>query len=324
MKDPDVSFLPIIDLSATRTGDVDATVAAARAIDAVCRKHGFFYVTGHGISPDLRAQVFAASRSFFAQPEDVKQRAHIRHSAYRRGYEALGHQSLDPGKPSDLLEAFNIGLDFDLSLPAGATAPRRGPNQWPEGPLGATLQDAAVPYMAELESLSRHLMCLLAIGLELKPDHFEPFMTSPVPTLRLLHYPPQPAVSEPDQIGCGAHTDWGALTLLAQDMSGGLQVQDASGEWHEVPPIEDSFIVNLGDLMARWTNDAYRSTVHRVINRVSGRDRYSLPYFFDIDYYSVVSALPGCHDDANPARYPPVTAGEHHQEKLRQARGGYG
>jgi isopenicillin N synthase-like dioxygenase len=314
-------YLPIIDLSAAAMGDEDAMARTAGAIDAVCREHGFFYVVGHGVPPALVRDMFDRSRAFFDLPEAAKQQWHVRNSSYRRGYESLGHQSLDPGKPSDLLEAFNIGLDFD---PGAEDAPRRGPNQWPDASVVPAMAEVADRYMEAMLALSRRLMCLIAIGLKLPGDHFEASMRNPVPTLRLLHYPPQPAVAEPDQLGCGAHTDWGALTLLAQDQSGGLQVADHDGRWHEVQPLEGSFVVNLGDLMARWTNDAYRSTVHRVINRVSGRDRYSLPYFFDIDYHSIVSALPGCHSESNPPRYPAVTAGEHHQQKMRQAREGYG
>ena len=317
-------YLPIIDLSRLRSGDAASLAETAGAVDAVCRESGFFYIVGHGIAPELTQRMFAASRAFFGQPDEVKQQSHIRHSAYRRGFEAIGHQSLDPGKPSDLLEAFNIGLDFDLSKTGGASAPRRGPNQWPDEAVAPGLRDVATEYMAGMEQLSRQLMGLIALGLGLPQAYFEPFMTMPVPTLRMLHYPPQAAIDDPEQMGCGAHTDWGALTLLAQDMSGGLQVTDAQGRWHDVPPIENSLIINLGDLMARWTNDAYRSTLHRVINRVSQRDRYSLPYFFDIDYYSLVSALPGCFSDEHPPRYATVTAGEHHQEKMRQARSGYG
>ncbi|MCU4118972.1 isopenicillin N synthase family dioxygenase [Variovorax sp. N23] len=314
------SYLPIIDLTAAKAGEAKALAETAYAIDAVCREHGFFYVVGHEIPQALVDSMFARSTSFFSLSEDVKQKSHVRNSPYRRGYESLGHQSLDPGKPSDLLEAFNIGLNFD---PGAEGAPRRGPNQWPDADIAPGLADTATRYMQALESLARQLMRLMAIGLGLPGEYFEASMKSPVPTLRLLHYPPQPAIAEPDQLGCGAHTDWGALTLLAQDACGGLQVADAEGRWHEVQPIEGSFIVNLGDLMARWTNDAYRSTVHRVINRVSGRDRYSLPYFFDIDYFSQVSALPGCYGETNPPKYPTVTAGEHHQEKMRQAREGY-
>ena len=118
-------YLPIIDLSRLRSGDAASLAETARAVDAVCRESGFFYIVGHGLAPGLTQRMFAASRAFFEQTDEVKQQSHIRHSAYRRGFEAIGHQSLDPGKPTDLLEAFNIGLDFDLGQPGGESAPRR-------------------------------------------------------------------------------------------------------------------------------------------------------------------------------------------------------
>lgn len=317
------SYLPIIDLAPSFQSEAGA-LAVARRIDAVCRESGFFYVVGHGVPASLRASVFEASRQFFGQDDAVKRRWGSALSPVRRGFDAIGHQALDNGKPADLLEGFNLGMEFDPTDPLGEKAPRRGPNQWPDEQAAPGLRDNATAYMDALLGLSRHLMGLIALGLGLPRDHFETHMRHPVPSMRLLHYPPQPAVSEPDQFGCGAHTDWGALTLLAQDNNGGLQVLDAAGTWHEVPPVPDSFVVNLGDLMSRWTNDAYRSTMHRVINRVSGRDRYSIPYFFDIDYFARVSALPGCHSATNPPRYAEITAGEHHQEKMRAARLNYG
>ncbi|RZJ02767.1 MAG: isopenicillin N synthase family oxygenase [Rubrivivax sp.] len=316
-------LLPVIDLAASFDGGAGER-ETARQIDAVCRESGFFYVTGHGVPQALVDGMFAASRTFFAQPDAVKARTPSSGSPMRRGWDAIGHQALDNGKPADLLEGFNIGLEFDAADPLGTSAPRRGPNQWPDEAVAPGLQATATAYMAALEGTSRHIMRLIALGLELPAGYFEPFMRWPVPSMRLLHYPPQPATAAPDQIGAGAHTDWGALTLLAQDNNGGLQVLDGHGAWHDVPPVPQSFVVNLGDLMSRWTNDAYRSTMHRVINRVSGRDRYSIPYFFDIDFHARVSALPGCFDDAHPARYPTITAGEHHQEKMRAARVTYG
>lgn len=316
--------LPVIDLSGSFGAGSAGEQRAAREIDAVCRESGFFYVVGHGVPAELVHAMFAAARDFFTLPTEVKARWSTRNSPIRRGWDALGHQALDNGKPADLLEGFNIGLEFDPADPLGEQAPRRGPNQWPAPEVAPTLAATAQAYMRAQEALSRHLMRLIALALALPGDYFEPFMRWPVPSMRLLHYPPHPADAAPGQAGAGAHTDWGALTLLAQDDNGGLQVQDAHGAWHDVPPVADSFVVNLGDLMARWTNDAYRSTMHRVINNVSGRDRYSIPYFFDIDFHARVAALPGCWDAAHPPRYAEVTAGEHHQEKMRAARVAYG
>jgi isopenicillin N synthase-like dioxygenase len=122
----------------------------------------------------------------------------------------------------------------------------------------------------------------------------------------------------PGQIGCGAHTDWGALTLLAQDDAGGLQVQRADGGWLDVVPVPGAFVVNVGDMMQRWTNDRWRSTMHRVINRASGRDRFSIAYFFDLDAEAVIVPLAACTGAGRPARYPPITAGEHLAEMYRR------
>ncbi|MFM2067799.1 MAG: hypothetical protein RLZZ584_2708, partial [Pseudomonadota bacterium] len=121
----------------------------------------------------------------------------------------------------------------------------------------------------------------------------------------------QAAVGPDGQIGSGAHTDWGGITLLAQDSAGGLQVRGDDGRWLDAPPVDGSFVVNLGDLMQRWTNDLYRSNLHRVVNTASGLDRYSIAYFYDIDYHARVEVLPGCASAERPARYAPITAGAH-------------
>jgi isopenicillin N synthase-like dioxygenase len=143
-------------------------------------------------------------------------------------------------------------------------------------------------------------------------------MRHPTCTTRLLHYPPQPAQALPGQIGCGAHTDWGALTLLTQDDAGGLQVR-SQGRWLDVPPLPGAYVVNVGDMMQRWTNDRWTSTLHRVINRHGARDRWSIAYFFDLDAEaSYRAAAQLCQLTANPARHDPVTAGEHLAEMYRR------
>lgn len=308
--------LPVIDVSAALQGDPAARAATASQLDAVCREHGFFYVTGHGVSPWLRQQVFEQARAFFALPDDVKRRWHIERSGIQRGYDPVGWQSLDPGRPADLKESFYLGVDRDRQDPlVRAGVPNQGPNQWPSESLVPGFQTTTQAYADALQALSRQLMSLLASALGLADGYFESCLRDPMPVLRLLHYPARHGGLAQGQIGSGAHTDWGSLTLLAQDEVGGLQIH-LGGAWLDAPFVPDSFVVNLGDLMARWTNDRWRSTLHRVLP--PARDRYSLAYFFDIDYHTQVIALPGCHDGHNPPRYPPISAGEHIVEMYRK------
>lgn len=309
-------MLPLIDLSSADDQ------LLARRIDAACRDSGFFIIVGHGIDAALIARMFDRSRAFFALEQTDKDRWHMSRSTIRRGYEGVGWQALDPGTPVDLKESFYLGVERGPDDPlVRAGTPNHGPNQWPDERLLPGFRNAVDEYFGALDALARRLMGLLAIALSLPRTYFDAYLRDPMPILRLLHYPPQPADALRGQIGSGAHTDWGAITLLAQDDVGGLEVRRADDHWVLAQPVADSFVVNLGDLMARWTNDRYRSTVHRVINRHAGRDRYSIAYFFEIDYHAIVSALPGCHGEGNPARYRPITAGEHIVEMYRRTTG---
>ncbi len=292
--------VPLIDLAA------EPPQAQARRIDAALREHGFFAVTGHGVPPAVVADAFDASRRFFALPQTVKERWHIDGWPLKRGFDPIGWQSLDPGQPPDVKESFYLGVE---SI---------GPNQWPDESLLPGFRDACNTYSAALDGLARRLMALFEMALELHPGYFDSFMHHPTITTRLLHYPPQPAQAAPGQIGCGAHTDWGALTLLAQDDAGGLQVQTPDGAWIDATPMPDTFVVNVGDMTQRWTNDRWRSTLHRVINQHSGRDRYSIAYFFDLDAQARIEPLPSCVSAQHPARYAPITAGEHLVEMYRR------
>jgi isopenicillin N synthase-like dioxygenase len=285
--------VPLIDLSASDDRSL------ARAIDAALREAGFFALVSHGVRQPLFDAAFAASHRFFALAEDDKKRWHIDGWPIKRGFDPIGWQSLDVGMPPDVKESFYLG---NTSL---------GPNQWPDEVLVPGFRAACEAYSAAMHRVARRLMALFAQALGMAPHGFDGYMRDPTCTTRLLHYPPQPAAAAPGQIGCGAHTDWGALTLLAQDDAGGLQVQRADGTWLDVAPIPGALVVNTGDMMPRWTNDRWRSTMHRVINRISGRDRWSIAYFFDLDPDAHIAPLPCCIGVGNPARYEPVTAGEH-------------
>jgi isopenicillin N synthase-like dioxygenase len=295
--------VPVVDLAA---GPADDHAAQAAAIDAALREHGFFAVLNHGVDATVVAAAFDAGRRFFALAEADKRRWHIDGWPLKRGFDPVGWQALDPGQPPDIKESFYLGVEAI------------GPNQWPDEALVPGFRAAMQAYSAACDALARRLMALYERALGLPAGHFDGFMRQPTCTTRLLHYPPQPTVVAPGQIGCGAHTDWGALTLLAQDDVGGLQVQGSNGTWTDVTPIPGAFVVNIGDLMARWTHDRWRSTMHRVVNRVAGRERYSIAYFFDLDAEAVILPLPGCVPAGETPRYGPITAGEHLVEMYRR------
>lgn len=217
------SSLPVIDLAASFGHDPQAARDAAGAVDAACREHGFFQVVGHGVPLALTSHLFMLSKRLFLLPERIKQQWHIERSPIHRGWDPVGWQSLEAGRPADLKESFYLGVDRDADDPlVRSGVPLQGPNQWPDEALVPGFQATAEAYAASMQRLARHLMGLVALGLRLPRTHFEPCLQHPMPTLRLLHYPPLPAQRMPGQIGCGAHTDWGALTLLTQDRTGGL------------------------------------------------------------------------------------------------------
>ncbi len=294
-----MSGLPVFDVATLDAGQGIA------ALDAACGEIGFFYAVGHGLDPALIAAAAAQMRRFFALPLEQRLAVALAHSPCNRGYEPMQAQVLEPGMPPDLKEGFYLGADLGPEhryVRAGYF--NQGPNQWPAAL--PEFRPAMEAYFAALEGLATRLMRAMARALGLPADFFAAFCDEPMAVLRLLHYPPQPAHPLPGEKGCGAHTDWGCLTLLWQDDNGGLQVR-VGEDWIEAPPLPGSFVVNIGDMFARWTNDRYRSTLHRVINR-SGRERYSMPYFFEGSPGHTVSVLPRF---VGESRYPATTVSEH-------------
>ena len=309
--------LPIIDLTAMHNGTAADKAAVGQALRQACEHTGFFYISGHGIDSALIERVFAQSQQFFAQPMEAKLETHKALSKANRGYEKLGGQTLEPGMPPDLKEGFYIGEELAEDHPrvlAGRF--NQGPNQWP-AQLPA-FQPAMQDYYTAMLALSERIMAGLALSLDLPEDFFADFCEEPLCTLRLLHYPPQPSKPLPGEKGCGAHTDFGGITILLLDDKPGLQVWDAKGEsWINAKPIPGTFVVNLGDMIARWTNDLYRSTLHRVVN-TSGAERYSVPFFYSGAPSHEVRCLPVCLQDGEAAKYPATTVEEHLQEMYRR------
>ena len=186
--------------------------------------------------------------------------------------------------------------------------PLYGPNQWPSAMSG--FKPAMQAYYDEITALSHRLYRVFALALELPEDFFLAMLDKPLDILRILHYPPQPEVPDADQIGTGAHSDFDCFTILNQDPVGGLQALNSAGEWIDAPYIEDSFLINVGDMLERWSNGLFVSTVHRVINR-SDKRRYSTVFFAAPGYHTEVACLPSCMSEAAPARYEPVLAGDY-------------
>ena len=320
------THVPLIDLSGSRAFDPSRRDHLAREIHVACRTIGFFYVTGHGVSQVLIDCVFRAAKAFFALPLADKVALDMRHSPTRAGYEPIAAQVLDsqdadsPSAPPDLKESFYCGLELPADDPWSMRRLRGyGHNQWPS--QRPELREVMVAYYAEVARLGEHLLQLIARSLELDEHWFRQYFDPPSATLRLIRYPPQPADAAFNQIGAGAHTDWGGVTLLAQDDSGGLEVRNLAGQWIDAPPVPGAFVVNLGDLMARWTNGVYSSNMHRVKNNRSGRDRYSIPFFMSPRPDARIEAIPGCVAPGAAPLHPACTAAEHMDEMFRRSYG---
>ena len=315
-----ISALPLIDISGLRSHDPVDQHLVAEQLRQACEQRGFFYITGHGIDPALISSLFAASQRFFDLPMTEKLAVDKKLSRCNRGYEPLRAQTLESGAPPDLKESFYAGAEVaanDARVLAGRF--NTGPNQWPETlpNFRAVMQN----YYQAAYGLGATIVRGLALSLGVPVSHFDGYLKEAAATLRLLHYPPQPANPEPGEKGCGEHTDFGGVTLLLQDEAGGLQVWDKDlGSWIDAPPVPGAFVVNIGDLFARWTNDRYVSTLHRVIN-VSGRERYSVPFFFTGNPLHKVECIPTCLDEGELPRYPAVTVEQHQIECYRRTYG---
>ena len=313
--------LPVVDVSGLSSSDPEQRKAVGAALRAACLDKGFFYCVGHGVPQGLIDAVFAETKRFFDQPVDMKMRYEKSQvSKCNRGYEVLGGQVLEAGAPPDRKEGYYIGLELPEDDPRVVDGRfNRGPNVWPTDLPG--FRPTMSAYYAAMRSLSELLMNGIALSLDLSEDYFEIYKRDPIATLRLLHYPPQRENAEPNEKGAGAHTDWGALTLLLQDQVGGLQVYDhATDGWIHADPIAGSFVVNLGDSLAHWTNDLYKSTRHRVVNS-SGRERYSIPYFYEGDADYEVTCIPTCLKPGEEPKYAPITVEGHLMKMYKQSYG---
>jgi isopenicillin N synthase-like dioxygenase len=292
--------IPIIDLSRSFS-DVEAREKAAAQVGAACRDTGFFYVTNHGVDQSVIDKAFVESKRFFEQPLDTKLKLNKKGGA--NGFEPLETQRLDTESPPDLKESFNF------SAVSVTGSPDNVPNQWPDHLPG--FRENLERYHQQVRDLGLHVSRLIALSLGMPVNFFDHTFVNQKAALRLLRYPPHPSDAKFNQLGAGAHTDFGWITLLAQDSLGGLEVETASGEWVKVKPVPGAFVINLGDLVRRWTNDRYHSSLHRVMNNKSGKDRYSIVCFYNHTYETPVECLPTCVEPGETPKYERVISGEH-------------
>jgi isopenicillin N synthase-like dioxygenase len=308
--------LDTFDLSPFSTGETLPSVVAAEiaaAVDATLQSTGFLLVTGHGIPDGVRDTYFDAMRQFFALQQVEKEAIAIGKSKVHRGYVGFATETLEGALAGvedtvgeqlagDMKETLDTGNEGGLDDPeVAAGTPLHGPNQWPSLP---GFREAVETYRAAMLEAALRMQRALSMALGLDPDFFGERPGQTMYHLRLIHYPSMETLTpEPGQLGCGAHTDYGTLTLLADDGNGGLQVRQRSGEWVDVSVPEGHLVVNLGDLMAIWTNDRWISNPHRVVNP-PGVDRYSSPFFVTPPFHLEISCL---IDDQVPKHEPMVS-----------------
>eukprot|EP00850_Spirogloea_muscicola_P002873 SM000011S19051 [mRNA] locus=s11:585407:588738:- [translate_table: standard] len=302
----------------------DAAVAAA--VRKACVEAGFFYVVNHGVDAALAAAALAGARAFFALPLGAKMA--VAQDANNRGYTAFREEVLDPARQTigDTKEGFYIGKE----VPAGdarSAKPLHGPNQWPAAQLLPGWRETMEAYFEQAKRLGLRLLKHVACALDLDVGHFlQPGMfDDPMLFLRLLHYSEEQSRPEEGVFGAGAHTDYGMLTLLLTDDVCGLQIckekDQVPQRWEDVKPLPGALIVNLGDMLERWTNNRFRSTLHRVVN--PGKERFSIPFFFEPNFDCLVECLPSCCNTSNPPRYPPIRSGQYLLDRYKATHTGY-
>lgn len=306
------SEIPILDVSAVAGGDRDGIDALAAQIGDACRSIGFFYVTGHGIEATTTQHTFDMAKAFFALPLERKMAVTMTRSPHNLGYMPFEGEHLDPTKPGDLKETFNLGLELAADDPAIlAGEPFRGVNQWPELP---GFRDAMLAYYDAVWTLGRQLHYAFSRDLGLDDSFFDDKLDNPLAYLRLLRYPGGSVPKSAEQIGAGEHTDYGNITLLLPDATPGLEVRTRQGDWIDAPSVSNAFVCNIGDCLMRWTNDIYVSTPHRV--RIPEQERHSIAFFLDPNPDADVTVLPACVSDDRPAKYPPTTGAAYLTERL--------
>jgi len=307
--------------------DVNRDPAAVGAeLDGVCREVGFFQIVGHGVSNEVIKQAWETASAFFDLPLDDRMSVHRPYAGYPYGYVPVNGEvlsrSLGTESAPDLKEIYNVGPIHGLPREPidDGEAMMFAANLWPKSMPELKVHLSA--YFEEMLALGERLTRLFAVSLDLPAHFFASTIDRTPSSMRTINYPEQPTPPTPGQLRAGAHTDYGTFTILCQDDApGGLEVKNPWGDsWIPIPSVPDAFVINIGDMLARWTNDRWRSTVHRVVNppiehRAQSR-RQSIAFFHNANYDCRVECIPTCATAENPPRYEPVLAGPHLMSKF--------
>jgi isopenicillin N synthase-like dioxygenase len=322
--------VPVIDISPFSSSDEAMRRTTVRQVKNACERVGFFVITGHGVPAATLTNAFSQSRAFFARPIDEKMQIKRPGPGISRGYNAVAGQSLGLTMgnkvPPDLMESMGFGpfaTNDDPYWRAGFGRVHGHPNLFPDDmpQLRAAVED----YWFAMEALAGRLSRIFALALDLDEDFFVRRSDRHVTNMRINYYPRQDKVPEPGQLRAGAHSDYGAFTILSgEEAPGGLQVLRRGGDWADVPLSDGAFVINIGDLLMRWTNDRWVSTIHRVVNPPDAVrrdvDRMSIAFFFLPNHDVSVRCIESCTSPHNPPRYPTVTAGAHWRGKILASR----
>jgi isopenicillin N synthase-like dioxygenase len=303
------SRIPVLDIAPYLAGESGAAAALARAVARTCEDTGFLVIAGHGIDPRLPADVFTQAAHFFARDEAEKLPYKI--GQYNIGYLPFGgqtvrHSPVNQNTRPNFSESFYITRDRAPDHPDIVNnKPLIGLNRWPEGM--PEFRAAMLAYYRAMEVMTVRLVPVVALALGLPADYFAEAFAEPNCTIRLIHYPPHPQ-PEDNEFGFAPHTDNNFITFLAQSELPGLEVRTAEGEWIRPPAVPGTFVVNTGAMLARYSNDRFKATPHRVVNR-NDKSRYAIPFFLGPNHDALIDCVPTCTGPDNPPRYEPTTYG---------------
>ena len=300
--------IPVVDV-ASLFGDTPAYCRVGNALRIAAEETGFFYIKNHCIDKALIESVFEVSRVFFGCPEAQKSTVLVKDT--HRGLLTFGASKMEHQKQPDLKESFIWGADLPPDNPEFVAGNKFfAPNQWPD--FVPEMPERLNRYMRLANHCGKQLLKAFAAGLGVDHHYFVRQFNQPISRGTLIHYPTQQSAFCEDQFGVSPHTDFGTLTLLVQDQTGGLRIQGRRGEWLTAHPIEDTIVVNVGDLLACWTNDRFRSTVHAVVNQ-SGKERYSIVVAVDPDWDAQIRPVVS---EGDRAHYGPAVCGEYIQGRF--------